>query len=214
MQNVSRTASPPRGAAALHSDNHARALLDHAERRLRDNVLPLSLIDADERGEYLGIRSAIVRAIKREDPSEVLREALERLTEDRSFDLTHEDAQFQQLDEQVGDADFLLAGHTHLERMIPRKRGRGTYFNSGTWVRLLQFDGATLADAKAFADVFNTFKVGSMQALDERQGLVIRRPTVVAIVADQGRVSAELRRVGLTPADPVMTPVPGSRIDA
>jgi UDP-2,3-diacylglucosamine pyrophosphatase LpxH len=190
----------------------AVGLLDQAERRLVENAAPLSLIDADTRGDYLGGRSAFVRWVRGGEPSEVLREALERLGKDRSFDRTEEDAQFQALDKQVGDVDFLLAGHTHLERVIPRKRGRGTYFNSGTWVRLIQLDAATLANAAAFAGVFAAFKQGSMQALDAMPGLVARLPAVVAIWADQGRVSAELRHAGLTPADPVMTPVPGTRV--
>ena len=191
----------------------AVGLLDQAEKRFNENASPLSLIDADNRGDYLGGRGAFVRWIRGGEPSEVLREALERLGKDRSFDYTQEDAQFQALDTQVGNVDFLLAGHTHLERVIPRKRGRGTYFNSGTWVRLIQLADATLANAPAFAGVFAAFKAGTMQALDAMPGLVLRRPAIVAIWTDQGRVSAELRHAGITPAEPVMTLVPGTRID-
>jgi UDP-2,3-diacylglucosamine pyrophosphatase LpxH len=200
------------GSVPFASRDYALALLDEAEQRLGADTAPLSLIDADARAEYLGARAAIANVIRRATASEVLREAIEGLSKDRSFDLTDEDAQFRALDQRVGDVDFLLAGHTHLERVIQRKRGRGTYFNSGTWVRLIHLDAATLANPTAFADVFNTFKVGTMQALDERQGLVMRRATVVAIWEEQGRVSAELRHVAPSTAEPVMTPVLGTRI--
>jgi len=172
------------------------------------------LIDADARGDYLGAGAAIVKFIRGTSAGEVLREALERLGEDRSFELTNEDEQYRLLDNLAGDVDFLLSGHTHLERCLPRKKGRGTYYNSGTWVRLIALSKATLADQASFAAVFAAFNAGAMQALDDHPGLVIRKPGVIAICVEQGRVSAELRHAGLEPSEPILSPVPGSRVDS
>jgi len=198
---------------SLASTEYAVSLLDETEERLSRNTSPLSLIQADTESDYLGARGALVKMFRRAGTSEVLREALERLGNDRSFELGIEDAQFTKLDAQVGDVDFLLAGHTHLERMIPRQRGRGTYFNTGTWVRLIRFDKTVLADANAFAQVVAAFKAGSMKALDDQPGLIERKPAVATVWMEQGKVCAELRRACVEASGPVLTPVPGTRID-
>ena len=58
---------------------------------------------------------------------EVLREALEHLDRDRSFDPAAPDDTFRDLDAMVGaDIDLLLAGHTHLERSRRVAAGEGT----------------------------------------------------------------------------------------
>jgi predicted phosphodiesterase len=63
-------------------------------------------------------------------------EALDSLDKDRSFEPDTEDDTYRDLDKLVGpDIDFLIVGHTHLERALRRRRGRGCYFNSGTWAR-------------------------------------------------------------------------------
>ncbi len=206
-----RSRSEPMTSIATRE--YALSLLDETEERLGRNTPPLSLIDADTQGDYLGARTAFVKMVRRSGTSEVLREALERLGKDRSFDLTDEDDQFQKLDKQIGDVDLLLAGHTHLERMIPRQRGRGTYFNTGTWVRLIHFDKNALGDPDAFAKVVTAFKAGSMKALDDQPGLIERKPAVASIWMEQGKVCAELRRACVGANDPVLTPVPRTRID-
>jgi hypothetical protein len=199
--------------ARFASLEYATELLDETEDRLGKNVAPISLLSADTRGDYLGVPRAVVMFFQRASTSEVLREALERLGSDRSFDFKYEDEQFQALDDQIGDVDFLLAGHTHLARVIDRKRGRGTYFNSGAWVRLMRFDKATLGHPAAFDAVFTAIKAGTMKALDDHPGLIMRFPTVVAIWTEHAQVCAELRRAGLSPADPVMTALPGTRVN-
>jgi hypothetical protein len=194
---------------------YAESLLDRAEERLGRNEDPVRLIERDEQEAYLGLAGAAWKLVRAKPTSEVLREALEQLRQDRSFDFTHEDSTFTQLDALMGGGiDFLLAGHTHLERALPRKHGHGYYFNSGTWTRLIKLEESMLGDATQFERVFNAFKAGTMQALDQESGLVLRRPTVVSIWTDGPNVRGELRHVRLNSAGPVLDPVPDSQFIA
>jgi hypothetical protein len=146
------------------------------------------------------VTSAVVKFFRGEDTSEVLREALENLQKDRSFDPSAEDGTFNLLDEQVGDGfDFLIAGHTHLARALPRKKRSGWYFNSGTWARLIKLEPRVLMDAEEFKKVFNTFKQRTMKALDSHPKLVMHRLTVV-VIRSEGKVThGELRQARLSP---------------
>src|SRR5262249_10965335 len=121
---------------------------------------------------------------------EVLREALEHLDRDRSFDPGTGDDTFHNLDALVGtDIDLLIAGHTHLERSLPRSRGRGHYFNSGTWARLICIEPAVRQDPAAFERLFRLLDGGTMEMLDRARVSVggrereigLRRDTVVVI---------------------------------
>jgi UDP-2,3-diacylglucosamine pyrophosphatase LpxH len=183
----------------------AARLLDDAELRLAACVDPLTLVAADQRTRQLGYGQAFVNWLWGEDQSEVVREALEKLRHDRSFEFDEPDKTFEWLDEQIaGNAEFILAGHTHLERALPRRKGRGWYFNSGTWARLIKLDERMLTDSDLFARVFKALGAHSMQALDDfnEEGLplVMHRLTVVAVCAGDGRTYAELRRVRKTGA--------------
>lgn len=188
-------------AARFDSRQYAKMLLDDAEERFNRGVSPMSLIGSGEIEEHLGLTSAVMKFFRSEDTSEVLREALSDLDEDRSFDPTAEDATFNLLDEQIGPGfDFIITGHTHLERALKRKTG-GWYFNSGTWVRLIKLSDKALKDAEEFKKVFETFRQGRMQALDEHQNLVMRKLTVVVIRADGAKTHGELRRVNTLPTE-------------
>jgi UDP-2,3-diacylglucosamine pyrophosphatase LpxH len=198
--------------AELSSQGYADMLLAEADERMRHGVPPLSLIPGDARGDYLGASAAVMRFFRGEESSEVLREALEQLQEDRSFDITTEDDTFRRLDERIaGEIDFVIAGHTHLERALRRKKGKGWYYNSGTWVRLIRLDKDVLRDKARFQEVFGAFKEGTMAALDEFSGLVLRRLTVVALWSDAGGTHGELRHVGLSSAGPLVSSEPNSR---
>jgi hypothetical protein len=120
----------------------------------------------------------------------VLREALEYLDRDRSFDVTAPDDTFRDLDAMVGaDVDLLVAGHTHLERSQPRTRGRGHYFNTGTWARLIRIEPAVRQDEAAFRQLFGLLDSASIEALDNarvtvggvKHEIVLRRNTVLLI---------------------------------
>jgi hypothetical protein len=180
-------------------------LLDDAEERLNRGVSPTTLIGSDELGRYLGVTSAAMKLIRGEDISEVLREALGNLYKDGSFDPRTEDGTFNLFDEAVGDGyDFLITGHTHLARALPRKKRNGWYFNSGTWARLIKLEDRVLADPKEFKKVFETFRQGTMKALDSFPNLVLRKLTVVAIRAKGKRTYGELRQVSLSPTGDIL----------
>ncbi|WP_162054682.1 metallophosphoesterase [Pontibacter pamirensis] len=199
---------PPRNDSSSYAD----ALLQETERRLSQGEQPMSLIDQDRQGEYLGKWSAAWKYIWGEEPSEVLREALEKLREDESFDLSNEDDTFVNLDSQIGaDIDFLIAGHTHLARARRRKKGRGWYYNSGTWIRLIRLTKEVLESKEEFKKVFETFKNGKMEDLDAHKGLVMRRLTLVKIAADGTGTTGELQHASLDGEKVVLTAAPESR---
>ena len=134
---------------------------------------------------------------------EALRDALESLDKDRSFEFRTEDGTYRDLDALVGaEVDFLLTGHTHLERALRRRRSRGCYFNSGTWARLMQIPPQVRKNAAAFAMLFERLKAGTMAALDDEAagpGLTLRRCSVVSIWRESGRTVGELRHVAAQP---------------
>ena len=117
--------------------------------------------------------------------SELMRKALAKwwLKDDATFEIDTVDQTYEDLDRIVGaEVDFLIAGHTHLHRALERKRARGRYyFNSGTWIRLIQLTRSTLEDPDKFATVWEAFSQPTIQALDDIPGLVLRTTTVVGI---------------------------------
>jgi UDP-2,3-diacylglucosamine pyrophosphatase LpxH len=197
------------------SDSHDRAeiLVRQAEERMRLNISPMDLIANDEQGGYLGGFTALKKLFQGQSPSEVLREALEGLRHDVSFELETEDDTYRNLDGKVGEeVAFVIAGHTHLERALKRKKGRGYYFNTGTWVRLIRLERGILESAEKFGRVFETFKQGSMADLDAFEGLILRRLTVASFRIEDNQTIGELRRVAPAPGGPpVFEDVPGSR---
>lgn len=155
----------------------------------------------------------------REGKVEKLRTALEKnLKGDQTFNITYEDHMFSQLDKQAGpNVDFLITGHTHLERAIPRSAPGCFYFNSGTWIRLIRLTDEIVGDSKEFARTYQAFESGSMERLDQikdlgpskDQPLVMLRPTVVSIVAKDGETFGELHHVQ---SNGSLQPVQGTRL--
>jgi len=213
-------AAPARGTARgagmrvlrREREEMARDLLDRAENSWRDELVPLDLVSGDQRAEYLGMFGALKQLVTGKGTTEALREALDGLDKDRSFDPSAEDDTYRDLDRLVGgDIDFLIAGHTHLERALKRRRGRGFYFNSGTWARLIQIPPQLRQDAAGFAEAFKRMKAGTMEALDAEPSLTQRRCSVVSIWQASGATLGELRRVaGAAPAFAAV-PVPGTQ---
>lgn len=185
------------------SSEDAAALLDRAEERLESDQDPQSLVTGDEQEEYLGILGAFWNKLTGAKTEEVLRAALERLQEDHSFDLDNSaDETFQRLDKEVGtEIDYLIAGHTHLERDLPRRAGGGRYFNSGTWTRLIRLAPEVLRSAEKFSQVYEVLSRGKLEELDaagKKEGeiqVVIQKPAVVSIRRQGAAVEAELSRV-------------------
>jgi UDP-2,3-diacylglucosamine pyrophosphatase LpxH len=163
------------------------ALMAIAEDRLQRGVKPISLVSDSEQGERLGLARATWSWLRGEDTRKTLRSALEGLQKDRSFEWSLEDDTFRRLDEAIGsDVDFILAGHTHLERALHRRKTKGFYLNSGTWVRLIRLRPEVLVDQTEFNKVYGALAAGTMEALDGHVGLVERRHTVVSVRDDAG----------------------------
>jgi UDP-2,3-diacylglucosamine pyrophosphatase LpxH len=194
------------GPAALpRPDSHGlEALLLRTETQFKEGVEPMSVLAGSDGLEFLGFGRALWNLIARKGEDEVLREALERLKADASFDLTRADDAYRALDAQVpDDIDFLVTGHTHLARALPL-RGEGRfYFNSGAWVRLIRLIDAQLSDKAAFQPVYAAIKQGRMVTLDSVPDLVLRRPTVVTFWADDEGTHGELRHMAGGKPEPV-----------
>lgn len=125
---------------------------------------------------------------------EALRHALlDWLQDDKSFEPTEPDDTSRRLCASIDPAvDFIVAGHTHLERAIDRGDGRA-YFNTGTWMRLLRLTPAMLATPRSFAPAWQVLADGNMAAIDaaciESLPFVLNRTSSVAIrraTADDG----------------------------
>lgn len=202
----SEGARPLTAFAVPAPERSSKALLNDVESAWRQNVAPISLVRGTQ-DQQLGVWSATWDFVSGKPRHEVLREALEHLDRDRSFDPAASDSTYRDLDAMVGaDIDLLLAGHTHLERSIARTRGRGHYFNSGTWARLICIEPAVRQDETAFQSLFRLLDGGSIDLLDKEcinsggvdRKIVIRRNTVVLIEANAAaapRVQASLQHV-------------------
>ena len=139
-----------------------------------------------------GAVDALTGLIQRQPKHEILRRAMEGLTENRGFRFDEPDDTFRKTDELVGKGvDFLVTGHTHMHRAHPRSR-EGFYFNSGTWVRLIQLSPEVLRDTEKFKRYYDAFEHGTMSALDNEPGMILNRPTVVSICSRGSRVEGSL----------------------
>jgi UDP-2,3-diacylglucosamine pyrophosphatase LpxH len=197
--------------AAAPKTGKAGKLLEEVEELYRAGKDPVELSAG---GGTLGF-GEILRDALIGDPARELRSSLQGwLRRDDTFSIHTEDDVFRGLDEQTGPGvDFLVAGHTHLARAIPRKRARGYYFNSGTWVRLIHLTQAMLADDESFAPVFDAFRAGSLTALDRVPGLLLRAPTVVSIEAGEEAVSGALNRAEAAGERAHLVEITGSRFE-
>jgi UDP-2,3-diacylglucosamine pyrophosphatase LpxH len=212
--NASTSSTSTDGSnAGTRAGSDAANMLLAVEQQTLDGINPLNLVQGKQ-AEQLGGFGAFINWLKDKPPSEVLREALDKLDKDRSFDPTAIDDTFTSLDKEVqGNIDFLIAGHTHLERALKRKKGNGYYFNSGTWARLIKIEPATRQSPEKFKALFDILKSGTMAKLDATPGLISKFCTVVAIVNDGNGVLGELRHVtSKTPGAPGFSVVTGSQL--
>jgi UDP-2,3-diacylglucosamine pyrophosphatase LpxH len=141
---------------------------------------------------------------------EALRRALQDwLKGDRTFDLRDEDDTYKDVVKSVGSAcDFVVTGHTHLERAIDMGSNR-FYFNCGTWIRLLRLTPAMLKDTAAFKPVYDVLVNGRMDAIDaarfDGESFVMDQTSAVCIGVENGRVLGRLTHVvgdgSVAPAD-------------
>lgn len=193
--------------AALDSRKLTQALQNDLERD------PLELLERGAAGpEMLGMGGAILDLMRGRDPAENVRDALRHwLGRDTTFDWRAPDAPFEDVDALVGpEVDFVVAGHTHLQRALRRSKGSGCYFNSGTWIRLIELRPDVLRDQASFTPVWSALQDGSMETLDAR-GLVRHVRTVVTLNAEAGGTSGCLQTVEPEAQSWRLQPIDGSR---
>lgn len=135
------------------------------------------------------------------DKPEALRRALKDwLRGDKTFDIKDRDETFEAVTAKVGTGvDFIITGHTHLERAIEMD-ARRCYFNCGTWIRLLRFTKDVLDQPEVFRKVYDVLMDGSMEAIDKAevkpsQPFVMNQTSAVAIRTDGDAVVGELVHV-------------------
>jgi UDP-2,3-diacylglucosamine pyrophosphatase LpxH len=180
----------------------AESLTRDAYRSMEAGVDPVTQPKGET--EYLGPLDYLPAIFSsKEKKVEKLRKALKKnLESNRTFDVTHQDDTLNKMDKQIGsNVNYLITGHTHLARAVPRSVPGCYYLNSGTWIRLIQLTEEMLRDPQDFARVYAAFESGSMEQLDgikdlgpsHNQPLVMLKPTVVSIVEKDGETFGELR---------------------
>jgi hypothetical protein len=94
--------------------------------------------------------------------------------------------------------DFIVTGHTHLERAIDMGGGR-FYFNCGTWIRLLRLTDAVLGNIDAFRPVYKVLMNGRMDAIDvaifANEPFVIDQTSAVSIKVENDQIVGRLTHV-------------------
>jgi UDP-2,3-diacylglucosamine pyrophosphatase LpxH len=130
---------------------------------------------------------------------EALRRALQDwLKGDKTFDIKDQDETFASVTAKVGPSvDFIVTGHSHLERVIPLD-ARRCYFNCGTWIRLLRIPDATLDQPDAFKHIYDVLMKGSMEAIDNAQigqTFLLNQTSAVSIRKEQDKVVGELLHI-------------------
>ncbi len=173
-------------------------LFKEVEKDLADGAEPIDFVTHDEAGERLGAGRALFDFVRGGKPRQVVREALQSLHRDRSFDARGYDQTYRDLDLLVApEIDFLVAGHTHLERTLRRAHGPGYYLNSGTWVRLIELLPDMLVSDENFRPIWKALEAGSVRSLDAciQPRLVRDKPAVVSIIENGGGVRGTLNRV-------------------
>jgi UDP-2,3-diacylglucosamine pyrophosphatase LpxH len=149
-----------------------------------------------------------------------LRETLARyLPKDASFSpYNPDDDTYRRLDDASDpEVDFLIAGHTHLERCLRRKKGRGMYYNTGTWIQLVELPVAALRNDETFAPVKSALEQGSIEVLEKAlsfdgqpaQPLSKNKSSVVIIEqTSDGRIRGTLNHVVGSQHSFALEPVP------
>ena len=101
--------------------------------------------------------------------------------------------------------DFIVTGHTHLERAIDRG-GNRYYFNCGTWIRLLRFTDAMLENTVTFKPVFDLLvnNQGRMELIDQAKfpdesgkevPFVLNQTSAVSIKQENAKVVGRLNHI-------------------
>ncbi len=153
----------------LQSKQPVDDMLDLAEKNLGDrNKLIVSHQEQLGTGQLVWDRLTSWFTGVSKDES-LRRALLDWLENDKTFDIQDQDETYKGIIDKVGASiDFIVTGHTHLERAIDMGGGR-FYFNTGTWIRLLRFTTAMLKDDKSFKPVYELLvnNQGRIEAIDD-----------------------------------------------
>ncbi|HEX6242644.1 MAG TPA: metallophosphoesterase [Polyangiales bacterium] len=197
-------AANPRGNS-LDQLRSAQLRIDRGER-----VAQAARLAGDE---FLGLSDWFA-----ERPHEVLRAALRRwLGGDTTFQVDAPDDAFRLLSEQVGpEIHYLIAGHTHLRRALRRQWAGCYYYNTGTWIRLIQVQPSVLADAAQFkqlTDLLDKRKLADLDSAKAPDGepLITLLPSVASVIERNGAVYGELNDVN---PDGTLRAIQGTRFPA
>ena len=165
--------------------SRAQDLLARAEQAWQANPDAMAQLQG-QAGEQLGVLSATWSWLTGKSRAEVLRQALDFLDKDQSFDVFAPDDTFRGIDALVSpEVDIVVTGHTHLARSLKRLRGFGHYFNSGSWATLMQISPAVRQDADRFARLFKLLDGSKVPALRAAEpDLVRNRHTAVRVWRD------------------------------
>lgn len=167
----------------------------------------MDALDDAGREETLGVVGMIVDRIRGVGKVEALRNAmLDWLENDDTFNLDKRDQTFREIAERVGpDVDFVITGHTHLQRAIRIDDGVDRYYyNCGTWIRLIRFTKKLLESQKEFRKVYSDLEARSMTAIDNAEildhhghktPLVLDRTAAVCISSGNNGVVGRLYHV-------------------
>jgi UDP-2,3-diacylglucosamine pyrophosphatase LpxH len=177
-----------------------------SQSRIDRHVPPYERESRVEASQFLGPEDGFNNVkgwFNKDNRSELLRKALIHwlLREDRTWKLDDDkEAQFVALDRAVDqNVHYLIAGHTHLRRAHPRKSSDTYYYNTGTWIRLIQLDHSSLTDMGEFGKIMAAFDKQPITALDNttlKSGpLVKHEPTVASVCRKGDTVEGTLNHV-------------------
>ena len=138
---------------------------------------------------------------------EALRRALQDwLKDDQTFVVDNQDDTYKDITAAIGPSiDFIVTGHTHLERAIDMG-GNRYYFNCGTWIRLLSFTDAMLKDTNTFKPVYELLvnNQGRMELIDQAKfpdksgkevPFVLNQTSAVSIKQENDKVVGRLTHI-------------------
>jgi hypothetical protein len=171
------------------------ALMERVEQLFAAKKDALDLVH-DREVERLGWWGELMSRALRGKPHEIAWAGVKELVSDSTFEIRRADADYERIDALAApDYDFVIAGHTHLARILERKNRRGMYYNTGTWAALMRLKASDIETAEKFEPVFERLKSATdIAALGDD---VFTRPTVATIQSRGGQLQFGLRNVTL-----------------
>ncbi|WP_136806174.1 metallophosphoesterase [Desulfosediminicola flagellatus] len=192
--------------AVFHSDKNT-AYSDDALLLEVENEFETGSAVTDHHDETLGVMSDTFDRLKalfsKLSKGELLRRSLQDwLKDDQTFTVDNQDETYKEIVSSVGiGVNFIVTGHTHLERAIEVDKNR-FYFNCGTWIRLLRLTNEMLKSEASFKPVLEVFEKGTMEAIDkatfDKKPFVIDQNSAVCIGKHGNHVIGQLVHVEYT----------------